>query len=186
MTVQLTRRLFTADEYERMIAAGVFQEDDRIELIEGEIIAMSPIGARHAACVNRLAALLYRSLPSSLILSTQNPIRLSPRSEPQPDFAVLHARPDFYAQALPTPADIVLLVEVTETSLAYDRDVKVPRYARGGIPEVWLVDIVHGMIVRYAQPATQGYHDICQVYPGQEIISGSIPNLALKVDDILV
>lgn len=186
MTVQLTRRLFTADEYERMIAAGVFQEDDRLELLEGEIIAMRPIDARHAACVNRLGALFYRALPQSVMVSTQNPIRLSDRSEPQPDFALVHARPDFYAQVLPTPSDVLLLVEVAEATLAYDRDIKVPRYAQAGIPEVWLVNIVNGLIVRYAQPTPHGYQDIHQVYPGQIIVSLSIAGLTMQVNDILV
>lgn len=186
MATEIARRLFSADEYERMIASGVFQEDDRLELIEGEIITMSPIGARHAACVNRLGALLYQNVPPTVIVSTQNPIRLTSRSEPQPDVTILRARPDFYAQSLPTPADVLLLIEVAETTLDYDRDVKIPRYAQAGIPEVWLIDILNDVVVRYSQPASACYQDIQQIYGGQQITSLSIPGLVLNVDDMLV
>lgn len=186
MTTMLTRRLFAVDEYERMIAAGIFQEDDRLELVEGEILAMRPVGSRHVACVNRLADLLYRSMPPNCMLSTQNPIRLTPLSEPQPDLALLRTHPQFYAQSLPTPGDVLLLIEVAESSLSYDRDTKIPRYAHAGIPEVWLVDLMNNCVVRYAVPSQQGYRDIQLLHSGQELRSSVLPELALMLDDFLV
>ena len=133
MPVQVERRTFNVEEYHRMLDAGIITEDDRVELIEGEILMMSPIGSWHAACVNRLDALLHRLFGESVIISVQNPIRLSDFSEPQPDLAVLRARQDYYAQTHPTSNDILLLIEVADQSLEFDRDVKVPLYAKAAI-----------------------------------------------------
>jgi Uma2 family endonuclease len=134
MGVQVQRRLFTVEEYHRMAEAGILSEDDRVELIEGELVTMSPIGSRHAACVARLTALLF-PVGGRGILWVQNPIRLGARSEPQPDVALLRYRPDFYASAHPGPEDVLLVVEVAETSADADRSLKIPLYARYGIPK---------------------------------------------------
>src|SRR5919106_2349460 len=116
MSVQVLRRRFTVDEYYRMAEAGILHEDDRIELIEGEIVEMSPIGSRHAACVKRLIGLFSRQVgPESATLGVQDPIHLGEYSEPQPDIALIHPRPDFYVSAHPGPADILLLIEVADT-----------------------------------------------------------------------
>ncbi len=135
MTARLLKRLFTIEEYHKMAQAGILTEDDRAELIEGEIVEMAPIGSRHAACVARLTALLSR-VQDRAILWVQNPIRLGEHSEPQPDVALLSLRPDFYAQAHPGPQDVLLLVEVAETSPGDDREVKLFLYARAAISEV--------------------------------------------------
>jgi Uma2 family endonuclease len=126
MSVQLLRRAFTVQEYHQMTRAGILTEDDRVELIEGEIVRMSPLGRRHAACVKRLLRLLDRGVGEGAIVGTQDPIRLGEQSEPQPDLALLQPRPDFYAQGHPGPQDILLVVEVMERSAGYDREVKVP------------------------------------------------------------
>src|SRR5262245_57646223 len=138
MSLPLEKRTFTVDEYHRMGAAGIFSEEERVELIEGEIITMSPIGTAHAACVNRLTALLIRKLGSRAIVSIQNPVRLNNRSEPQPDIVILKPRVDFYASATPTPKDVILAIEVSDTTVRYDRSIKVPLYARTKVPEVWI------------------------------------------------
>jgi Uma2 family endonuclease len=128
----VARHLFTVDEYHRMGEAGIFGEDDRVELIEGEIIEMSPIGSPHAARVKRLTQLLVRRLGTRAIVQVQDPVVLSQLSEPQPDLAVVKARADFYAAGHPQPTDILLVVEVADTSRVFDRNVKAPLYAPCG------------------------------------------------------
>ena len=127
-----------------MVDAGILAEDDRVELLEGDIVEMAPIGSRHAACVNRLNQLLSTRIAGPFIVAVQNPIRLGEFSEPQPDLAILRPRPDFYSESHPGPEDILLLVEVSDTSAEYDREVKVPAYGTAAIPEVWLVDLASG------------------------------------------
>lgn len=143
--VDSARRRFTAGEFERMGEAGILR-DERLELIEGEILRMSPIGSRHAAVVERLGALLQQKLGERAPVRRQNPVRLEPESEPQPDVAVVKPRPDFYASAHPGPADVFLLVEVAETTADFDRGRKAPVYARCGIPETWIVLLERGVV----------------------------------------
>jgi hypothetical protein len=157
MAVQLLKRLFTVVEYHRMAEAGILGEDDRVELLEGEIVQMGPIGSRHASCVKRLVDIFIPlQVGRKVILSVRDPIELGEHSEPQPDLTVLKPRPDFYAKAHPGPADVFLLVEVADlsacnaqagTSAAYDRDMKVPLYAQAGVPEVWVVDVAVGDVL---------------------------------------
>ncbi len=185
MSVQVQRRLFTVEEYHRMAEAGILSEDDRIELIEGELIAMSPIGSRHAACVKRLVRLLDRAVGERAIVSAQDPIRLGRHSEPQPDVALLRHRPDFYASAHPGPEDVLLIVEVAETSADYDRTVKIPLYARHGIPEAWLVDLTEEHIEIYRQPSPQGYRETRTARRGETLHPIALPGLTIAVEDIL-
>ena len=159
MGTTLPLRAWTAAEYEQMVAAGVLGEDDRVELVEGEIVEMAPVGARHAASVNALARLLQRQVGDRALVSVQNPVRLSPRSEPQPDLAVLAWRDDGYRDELPGPADMLLVVEVAESSVATDRDVKLPLYGRAGIGEAWLVDLPAGTIEVHTGPSPAGYRE---------------------------
>ncbi|WP_376790048.1 Uma2 family endonuclease [Thermoflexus sp.] len=185
MSVQVQRRLFTVEEYHRMAEVGILSEDDRVELIEGELIAMSPIGSRHAACVKRLVRLLDRAVGERAIVSAQDPIRLGRHSEPQPDVALLRYRPDFYASAHPGPEDVLLIVEVAETSADYDRTVKIPLYARHGIPEAWLVDLTEAHVEIYRQPSPQGYRELHIVHRGETISPALIPGLTVGIDEIL-
>ncbi len=184
MAVQLTRRCFTVAEYDRMVQAGILQEDDRVELIEGEIVEMAPIGSRHAASVARLTALFY-SVREEAIVWVQNPIRLGERSEPQPDLALLHPRPDFYAQNHPGPEHILLVVEVADTSAEIDREVKLPLYAQAGIPEAWLVDLMGEGVEVYRNPSPRGYQVVQRLGRGQHLSPQALPDLELAVDDIL-
>jgi Uma2 family endonuclease len=137
MALQVSRRLFTVHEYDQMVQAGILHEDDRVELIEGEIIEMAAIGSRHAACVNRLVQLFVMHVAGQAIVHAQNPIRLSERTEPEPDLSLLKPRPDFYAAGHPGPQDVLLVIEVADSSIGFDREIKIPLYARAGIPEVW-------------------------------------------------
>lgn len=179
MLAQIQRRLFTVDEYQQMIEAGIFGEDDRLELLGGEIVAMSPIGSRHAACVNRLNRLLVSALGESAIVSIQNPIRLDDLSEPEPDVALLKPQDDFYTDQVPTPTDVLLLIEVADSSVDQDRAVKLPLYARVGIAEVWLVDLIDGVIDAYRTPSSEGYL-LRQRYLSSQTIETTGP-LALSI-----
>ena len=185
MAVQVERVRFTVDDYHRMAEAGILSEDDRVELIDGEIVRMSPIGNRHAWCVRRLVQLLTRRTGDhEAIVDSQNPIRLGPYSEPQPDVVVLRFREDYYPEH-PTPTDVLLVIEVADTSLAYDRQVKLPLYAQAGIPEVWLVDLTGDAIERHSEPSEGGYRRVERVGRGETLVSLSLPSLTLRVDDVL-
>jgi Uma2 family endonuclease len=168
MSSQLAKRLITADEYERMGAAGVFGGDQRLELLEGEIYAMSPIGSPHAACVLHLSRLLNRLFGDKLLVSVQNPVRLSDLSEPQPDIALLRWRDDFYRAAHPRPEDVLLIVEVADTTVESDRKVKLPLYARAGVRETWLANIPEERIEVYTDPREGEYRSV-KVYARGEV-----------------
>ena len=141
LDIELTRHRFTLDEYHRMAEAGILTEDDRVELIRGEIVQMTPIGSRHASCVARLSDVLLGSLRGRAVLWPQNPLTIPPDSEPQPDVILLRYRDDFYRHALPGPEDVALLIEVADRSLRYDRRLKAPLYAEAGVQEYWIVDL---------------------------------------------
>ena len=176
---------FTVDDYRRMLEAGILTEDDRIELLDGEIIEMSPIGDAHAACVKKGNALFHRLVGQQAIVSVQDPIRLDNYSEPQPDLALLKPRADFYAQAKPTPADVLLIVEVADSSVQFDRTVKVPLYARALIPVVWLIDLNADAIEVYSQPANGAYQQIQVMRRGDHLTIDSPSGLVIMADDLL-
>lgn len=181
----IARRLWTADEYERLAGAGILTEDERIELIEGEIITMSPTGSSHAGCLNRLVALLSTSTGGSAIVAAQNPVRLNDDSEPQPDVALLRPRPDFYATSHPRSEDILLLVEVADTSMTYDQGVKRPLYAAAGVPEVWIVALPETRVYVCRRPTAGRYADV-QVYGrGATISVEQLPGVGVAVDQII-
>lgn len=150
-------RKFSVSDYYRMTDAGIFGEDDRVELIEGEIVALTPIGSPHASRVAMLLRSLSRNLGDRAILQVQNPVTLDDYSEPEPDLMLLRPRADYYASAHPGPADVLLLIEVAQSSLAYDRDEKLPLYAAHEIPEVWLVDVDGAALTVYRDPQDGGY-----------------------------
>jgi Uma2 family endonuclease len=178
------RRLLTRHDFHRMGEAGILTEDDRVELLNGELIQMSPIGARHAAAVRRLDRLFTRRL-SHAIVSAQNPISLDDYSEPQPDIAILRPRPDEYVVDHPTPRDILLLVEVMDTSQEYDRGRKLRRYAEDGIQEVWLVDLVAELIEMYRRPVGDTYRSVSRCRRGQRLQVAAFPRKWFRVNEIL-
>lgn len=185
MPVQVLRRRFTVDEYYRMAEADILHEDDRVELIEGEIVEMAPIGSRHASCVKRLNSLLSQRLRDQVLISVQDPIRLGEHSEPQPDITLLLPRSDFYSGAHPGAADVLLAVEVADTSVEYDREAKAPLYARSGIRETWLVDLDAGVVEVYRDPSPQGYRQTQRLKPGDHLAPEAFPQVLLPVADIL-
>jgi len=185
VSVQLNRRSFTVAEYERMGQAGIFSEDERVELVCGEIIEMSPIGERHAGCVGFLTQLITLLLQRNAVVWVQNPIRLDDRSEPQPDIAVLKPRADFYRRSKPTPADVLLVIEVSDTTFDYDRRIKVPLYARVGIPEVWVVNLADESVETYAGPSGGSYQTTRSHARGEELQSSAVASLRLSVAEVL-
>ncbi|HEX5911985.1 MAG TPA: Uma2 family endonuclease [Rubrobacter sp.] len=180
---QLTRWRFTVHDYHRMGEAGILHEDDRVELIEGELVEMTAIGTRHFSCVNRLNRLLVMNVGDEAIVSVQNPVRLNEYNEPQPDVTVI--RPRDYRESLPMPEDVMLLIEVSDTTLAYDRGVKLPLYARTGIREVWILDLPGETIERYTDPSKEGYRRADRLRRGQTLESIALPSLTPTVDEIL-
>ena len=184
MTVQIARRPFTVTDYARMRETGILREDDRVELIDGEVRLMSPIGPVHAAIVNRLTAFISRYMGDTVILSVQNPIQLHDYSEPQPDLTLLQPREDFYAHAHPRPDDVVLVIEIADTSIEYDRDEKIPHYADAGIAEAWLIDVSNQTIEQYTQPRIGGYRNKLIVAYDEIIIAQTLPQLQIPVEHI--
>ena len=185
MTTQRQGRAFTVGEYYRMAEANILTEEDRVELIAGQIVAMSPIGSRHAACVKRLNLLLGKMIGDSMLIGVQDPIALDAYSEPEPDLVLLRPRADFYATAHPSAADVLLAVEVADTSAGYDRAVKVPLYAQAGIPEVWLIDLSANRIEVYARPQGEAYQQRVEVAANATLTSPTIAHLALAAADLL-
>lgn len=180
----IVRHRLSVDDYQRMGEAGILGEQDRVELIDGEIIDMSPIGAPHAGAVNRLANRIKTALGEGAIVSTQNPIRIDRFNEPEPDIAVLLPRDDFYASAHPGPGDCLLVVEVAETSLRYDREVKLPLYARAGIPEVWLLDIAGRTLWIHTEPADGSYRRGAEADDLARLVPSSMPGTAIDLSGI--
>lgn len=187
MAVQLARKLFTVDEYHNMIEAGIFTEDDRLELLGGEIVETSPIGSRHAAIVNRLNYFFNQKIGSKAIVSVQNPVQLGLYSEPEPDLALLKSRADFYASSHPESNDVLLVVEVAETSVYSDREVKIPLYAKAGIREVWLVALVEQYIEVYTNPISERseYGSAVRFLPGQSVSPIVFSSVIFEVGTIL-
>jgi Uma2 family endonuclease len=185
MSVQVEKWVFTVDEYHRISQAGILSEDDRVELIEGEIIKMSPIGKLHASCVKRLNAILNRRIGQFAIISIQDPIRLNDYSEPEPDIALLKLRDDFYSQQLPAADDVLLIVEVADTSVEYDRTVKLPLYARAGIPETWLANLPADKVEVHSEPVNGIYQKVRELRRGEGLSPEAFPTLVLKVEEIL-
>ena len=169
----------TVDEYYRMAEVGLLPPDARVELIEGEIIDMAPIGSRHAATVNGLAKTLILAVGDSAVVAVQSPLRLSHRSEPQPDLAVLRPRADRYRDSHATAPDVLLLVEVSDTTLRFDRNVKAKLYARHGIPELWIVDVNSEQLHVLGKPLRGEYAEAATVRFGVMGIPGGVGEVDL-------
>jgi Uma2 family endonuclease len=185
MSVQIARHTFTVAEYRRMGEAGILTEDDRVELIEGEIAKMSPIGERHAACVGWLTRTLTLLLQHVALVWSQNPIELDDYSEPQPDVVVLKPRDDFYRNGHPKPEDVLLVIEVSDSTLAYDRQIKVPLYARAGVPEVWIVNLSDERVETFAEPSGGAYSVAASYSRDEDVQSYALCDLNLGVSEIL-
>lgn len=179
------RRLrFSVDEYYKMIEIGILKDYEKAEIIEGELIQKTPIGDKHAAVVNRLNRFFSRSVGEDILISVQNPVRLSDYDEPEPDI-VLADLAKFDGSRHPRPAETLLIVEVSDTTLKYDRDVKVSLYAEAEIPEVWIVNLKNEIVEVHQKPSV-GIYQLAQIYKrGESVKSSVLPNLEIEVDKIL-
>jgi Uma2 family endonuclease len=186
MAVSVTpvRRRFSIDEYEKMVATGILAEDDRVELIEGEIVEMSPIGDPHAAVVTNLTHLLVSRIGERARVRVQGPVRVPPRSKPQPDLALLRLRS--YMREGATTADVPLVIEVSDTSLQYDLTVKLRLYARAGIPEYWIVDVNTETVEVCRSPSGERYADRRMIARGESVAPLAFPDAAIPIDAIFV
>ena len=178
-------RKFTVAEYYRLAEAGILQHTERVELIEGEIVLMAPIGIRHAGEVDRLTRLFYRYGGDQFITRVQNPIRLGEHCEPEPDLAILRFREDEYFDAHPGPDDILAVVEVSDTTLDYDREIKSKLYAAAGIPEMLLMNLPDDCLEHLTNPGPDGYVQRTIYRRGDKIRLISLPDLEFAVDDLL-
>jgi Uma2 family endonuclease len=173
--------LLNVDEYYKMAQAGVLAPDARVELIEGVIVDMAPIGSLHGGVVNYLTKVLTAAVGDRGIVSVQSAVRLSWRSEPQPDFAILKPRADYYRSAHPTPADVLLIIEVSDSTLAFDRGPKLALYARHAIPEVWVVDLLHNQLHCMREPAGEGYAVEVSLEGTVQVAPAALPDVQIDV-----
>jgi Uma2 family endonuclease len=177
------RHRLDVDDYHRMADAGILGEDDRVELIDGDLIDMAPIGQGHAAVVSGLNEAFVLACAGRAIVWPQSPIRLNRTTEPQPDLAVLRRRADFYATGeRPGPADVLLVVEVADTSLRFDRTVKLPLYARAGIGELWIIDLPRRVLDAYRKPAGDGYGENTTHHAGDSVALALAPDISVRLE----
>lgn len=182
--IQLKKRLVSVDEYHKMAEVGILTEEDRVELIGGEIINMSPIGSRHAACVKKITAILAPLMGNKGILGIQDPIFLNEHSEPEPDVSILKPSNDFYASEHPRSDDIYLVIEVSDSSYEYDRWYKLPLYAESQIQEVWLIHLEEKEIQIFKEPKGKEYKYMQTITIGGQLVIEAL-NLSIPADEIL-
>jgi Uma2 family endonuclease len=182
----LRRHQLTADEYCRMAELGLLAPDARVELIEGEIIDMASIGSHHASAVKRLNSMFTAALGASVIVAVQDSLRLGNRSQPQPDLTLLKPRADFYRDAHPTAEDVLLLIEVSDTTARYDRGIKLALYARHGVQEVWIVDLDNHMLRTYRNPVDGQYTEVMETASPSVLAPAALPQARIDLSAVLV
>lgn len=182
-TITPARYRFTVAQYYQLAEVGILAPDERVELIEGDIIKMAAIGPTHASILDRLTRLAVRQTPPDVRVGVQNPIHIDPRTEPQPDLCLSRYRPS--EDAHPIPADIYLVVEIADSTPNYDRDTKLPLYAAAGIAESWLFDVRARLLERHSEPQDGVYRRIDRAGRGQSLASTTLPALTLAVDELL-
>jgi len=183
LDAEIARRLFTVDEYHRMGEAGILGEDERVELIDGEIVEMAPIGTRHIGCVINATRLFITRLGDRAVISPQNPVVILPRSEPQPDLVLLRPGAVSYSHKRPASEDVLLAVEVADTTVRFDRLVKARLYARAAIPEFWLCLVADGAIEVYREPRPEGYASMTRYGGDQPVSPLAFPDVSFVVSD---
>ena len=175
---------FTVDAFQRMADVGIFEEGDRVELLDGEIVVMNPISPGHSGRLRRILRILFRELGERALLDAQNPIQLRPRGQPQPDIVALRPRADDYTTSHPTAADVLLLIEIADSSLAHDRDTKARIYAQAGIPEYWIVNLVDSTLMVFRQPANGLYRSEQVLDSGDFVQPLAFPDASITVAEI--
>jgi len=185
MATEVSKRLFNVHEYHRMAAAGILREGDRVELIRGEILAMSPIGPRHNAAVMRANQALVRLVGDHALVGVQGSIRLGEYDEPQPDLYLLRPRADFYASGHAGPQDTLLIIEVSDLTLRYDETIKRDLYAETGVPEYWISDIDHDRVFLYSDIHEKSYRTVRQFVRGDSVTPILLPQCSIPVAALL-
>lgn len=185
MTETITRKQFKVDDYYQMLEVGIIHPDDRVELIEGEIVQKSPMSSQHGGCINYLNQKLSSILNKSAIVSSQVPTHLSEISEPEPDMSILKYRNDYYRNSHAEAQDIHFVIEVSHTTLKYDLNVKVPMYAKHNIPEVWVIDLEKNEVHQFSQPIGEQYKEHIILNQGESIQSKQLSDVTLPINDIL-
>ena len=181
----LTEHRFKVQEYYRMAETGVLRPDARVELLEGRIIDRSPIGPLHGGLVNRLIRIYTQLSQGRWQASAQNPLRLDDHSEPEPDFMLLKPSPDDYTNRHPRPDEVFLLIEVSDTTLDYDREKKIPAYGRAGIPEVWIIDLIQAALEIHRDPHFTGYASRTVLGPGDDLAPQAFPDAVVSVAELM-
>jgi Uma2 family endonuclease len=181
-----TRYRVSVKAFHDLHEAGDLTEDDRVELLDGEMIMMSPIGTKHFACVNRITRFFFEKIGQRAIVSVQGPVRLDDYNEPQPDIALLYPRQDDYAGGLPQASDTFLVVEVSDSTLEYDREIKLKAYARAGIPEAWIVNLVESWVEVYREPDANGYRLMRRHAAGESFGPAAFVDVAINPTDVLI
>jgi len=176
---------FSVEDYYRLAETGVLRPDARVELLDGRVIDMSPIGPYHGSLVMRLARLFTLRADGRWIVSVQNPLRLGYSSEPQPDVMLLKPATDDYASRHPQPEDVFLLIEVSDTTLDYDRGVKLPAYSRAGIPEVWILDLDSEAIEVCCEPNFESYSSKAVLRGADQAKPRAFPDATVEVTELL-
>jgi Uma2 family endonuclease len=179
-----TRLRVTADRYQKMVATGVLTKYDRVELIEGEMLEMAPMGGKHSAITARLTEKFVLGLAPSATVVVGGPVNLGQYSEPQPDLMLLKRRADFYGERIPEAADVLLLVEVSDTSLAFDQGGKLALYARHAVPEYWVIDVKGNRVVIYLDPSETGYARKLEFTTSESVSPQAFPLLKIAVREI--
>lgn len=185
MSITSRKKLLTAAEYEALVDEGILSEDDRVELIEGEVVEMTPIGPPHDSRVIRLTHLFTRLLGDRALVGVQTSARLSDFTQPQPDFVILRQREDYYAQAHPGPSDILCLIEVADTSLRFDRGRKGKLYAGYGILDYWIVNLPKNLLEVRRDPGPDGYASLVTLRRGDRVSLAAFPDLVIDVAELL-
>jgi Uma2 family endonuclease len=185
MQIEVARKRFTVEEYYRMAETGILTASDRVELIEGEIVEMSPIGDRHMNAVNRATMIFARGVGDKAVVSIQNPAHMDRHNEPQPDVVLIRPREGFYGKGTPDPDDVLLLIEVSDSTLSFDLKVKLPVYARTGIREVWIVDLQKDLIHVHRKPTKATYGSIEIRGRGELISPQAFPDFLIDAGDLM-
>jgi Uma2 family endonuclease len=185
MEIEVSKKLFSVDEYYQMAEVGILSPEDRVELVDGEILRMSPIGNRHLGCVNRANEVFVGALRGRVVVSIQNPLRLNNFTEFQPDIVLLKLRKDHYSAKHPMAEDALLVIEVSDTTFRYDHDVKLKRYAKAGIPEVWIVNPGQNELLVFRDPSNDRYQTGITYRPDDSITASSFPDTVFKAEDFL-
>jgi len=185
MQTEAGKKRFNVDEYYKMAGIGILRDGDRTELIDGEVIEMSPMGVRHSSAVKRANAFLSRQLQGRAVLSVQLPVRLNAFNEPQPDLALLRPRKDFYELRHPGPADVLLILEISDTSLQYEYDMKLRTYAASRIPEFWVLDPVGAALLVFREPSRGGYKTSLRYQDGDIVSMLAFPEIEIALSALL-